>query len=151
MHRYVGTPTSRVDGRAKVTGEAKYAGEFNVPGLAYGYVIESTIPKGRIAHIDISEALRVEGVLDVLTHQNRPRMADTDQPWKDDVAPEDGSPFRPLYDDRIVFSRQPIALVLAEEWEIARYAASLVHVEYEKQAFVTDLYQRRDQAFAVEK
>src|SRR5439155_5582057 len=84
-------------------------------------------------------------------HQNRPRMADTDQAWKDDVAPEDGSPFRPLYDDRIVFSGQPIALVLAEEWEIARYAASLIHVEYERQAFVTDLYQRRDQAFAVEK
>jgi xanthine dehydrogenase YagR molybdenum-binding subunit len=151
MMNYIGTATSRVDGRAKVTGEAKYAGEFNTSGLAYGTVVESVIPKGRIAHIDISEALRVEGVLDVLTHQNRPRMADTDQAWKDDVAPEDGSPFRPLYDDKIVFSGQPIALVLAEEWEIARYAASLVHVEYEKQAFVTDLYQRRDQAFAVKK
>src|SRR2546421_4460754 len=151
MMNYIGTATSRVDGRAKVTGEAKYAGEFNTSGLAYGTVVESVIPKGRIARIDISEALRVEGVLDVLTHQNRPRMADTDQAWKDDVAPEDGSPFRPLYDDRIVFSGQPIALVLAEEWEIVRYAASLVHVEYEKQAFVTDLYQRRDQAFAVKK
>jgi xanthine dehydrogenase YagR molybdenum-binding subunit len=148
---YIGTPTSRVDGRAKVTGEAKYAGEFNVPGLAYGSVVESTIPKGRIARIDASEALRIEGVLDVLTCENRPRLAGTDKAWKDDVAPEEGSPFRPLYDDRIMFSGQPIALVLAEEWEIARYAASLVRIEYETQAFVTDLYKRRDQAFVVEK
>ena len=151
MMNYIGTPTSRVDGRAKVTGEAKYAGEFNAPGLAYGSVVESTIPKGRIARIDTSEALRVEGVLDVLTHDNRPRMAGTDEAWKDDVAPEGGSPFRPLYDDRIMFSGQPIALVLAEEWEIARYAASLVHIEYEKQAFVTDVYKQRDQAFVVKK
>src|SRR5205823_13718078 len=64
MPTYIGTPTSRVDGRAKVTGAAKYAGEFNVPDLAYGYVVGSTIPKGRIAHIDTSEALRIEGVFD---------------------------------------------------------------------------------------
>ncbi len=151
MKPYIGTPTSRVDGRAKVTGAAKYAGEFDAGGLAYGSVIESTIPKGRIARIDTSEALRIEGVIDVLTHQNRPRMAGTDQAWKDDVAPEQGSPFRPLYDDRIMFSGQPIALVLAEEWEIARYAASLVGIEYEKQEFVTDLFKQRDQAFVVKK
>ena len=151
MAPYIGTATSRVDGRAKVTGEAKYAGEFNAPGLAYGFVIELTIPKGRITHIDASEALRVEGAIDILTHKNRPRMAGTDKAWKDDVAPEEGSPFRPLYGDSIKFSGQPIALVLAEEWEIARYAASLVRIEYEEQAFVTDLYQQRDQAFAVAK
>jgi xanthine dehydrogenase YagR molybdenum-binding subunit len=151
MTPYIGTPTSRVDGRAKVTGEAKYAGEFNAPGLAFGSVVESAIPRGRIARIDTSEALRVEGVLDVLTHDNRPRMAGTDKAWKDDVAPEEGSPFRPLYDDKIMFSGQPIALVLAQEWEIARYAASLVRIEYEKQAFVTDVYTQRDQAFVVKK
>ena len=49
MASYIGTATSRVDGRAKVTGEAKYAGEFNLPGLVYGQVVGSTIAKGRIA------------------------------------------------------------------------------------------------------
>jgi xanthine dehydrogenase YagR molybdenum-binding subunit len=151
MASYIGTPTSRVDGHAKVTGTAKYAGEFNVPGLAYGAVVTSTIAKGRIAHIDVSEALRVPGVLDVLTHENRPRMAATSAAYKDDVAPEKGSPFRPLYDDKILFSEQPIALVLAEEWEIARFAASLVRVEYKKQAYSTDLFARREKAFVVEK
>jgi len=151
MTSYIGTATSRVDGRAKVTGEAKYAGEFNASGLAYGSVVESAIAKGRIARIDTSEARRVAGVLDVLTHENRPRMASAGKAWKDDVAPEEGSPFRALYDDKIMFSGQPIALVLAEEWEIAKYAASLVRIEYEKQSFVTDLQKQRDQAFVVEK
>jgi xanthine dehydrogenase YagR molybdenum-binding subunit len=151
MTPYIGTATSRVDGPAKVTGKAKYAGEFNASDLAYASVVESTIAKGRIIRVDTSQALRVEGVLDVLTHEDRPRMASADKAWKDDVAPEEGSPFRPLYDDRIKFSGQPIALVVAEEWEIARYAASLVRVEYEKQALVTDLYQQRVEAFAVEK
>ena len=148
---YIGTATSRVDGRAKVTGEAKYASEFNASDLAYGSVIESTIPKGRITRIDASEALRVEGVLEVLTHQNRPDMAESDEAWKDDVAPEEGSPFRPLYDDKIKFSGQPIAVVLAKEWEVARYAASLVRIEYEREAFVTDLHKERDRAFVVKK
>ena len=151
MQTYIGTPTSRVDGRAKVTGEAKYAGEFNAANLAYGYVVESTIPKGRIQRIDISDAMKVGGVIAVLTHNNRPPLADNDSAWKDDVAPEKGSPFRPLYDDKIMFSGQPIALVLAEEWEIARYAASLVRIETEAEAHVTDLFAQRDEAFVVEK
>ena len=66
MAPYIGTPTSRVDGHAKVTGAAKYAGEFNASGLAYGALVTSTIAKGRIARIDVSEALRVPGVLDVV-------------------------------------------------------------------------------------
>jgi xanthine dehydrogenase YagR molybdenum-binding subunit len=65
------------------------------------------------------------------------------------VAPQ-GSPFRPLYDDTIRFSGQSIALVVAEEAEIAGFAASLVRVEYDEEAHVTDLYCQRDAAFALE-
>jgi xanthine dehydrogenase YagR molybdenum-binding subunit len=147
----IGTRTSRVDGRAKVTGAAKYAGDFNSAGMAYGYVVESTIAKGRITRLDTSAAMRVDGAIAVLTHANRPRMADTDAAYKDDVAPEKGSPFRPLYDDKILFNGQPIALVLAEEWEIARFAASLVRVEYDKAEHVTDLHAQRAHAYVVEK
>jgi xanthine dehydrogenase YagR molybdenum-binding subunit len=148
MAPYIGTSTSRVDGFEKVTGAAKYAAEFNLPGLAYGSVVTSTIAKGRIVRIDPSAALRVKGVLDVLTHENRPPMADNDQAYKDDVAPA-GSPFRPLYDSRIMFNGQPIALVVAETSEIARFAASLVQVEYETDAHVTDVYRRREAATPV--
>ncbi len=115
----IGTSTSRVDGRAKVTGHAKYAAEFNAADLVHGVVVSSTITKGRIARIDASRALAFPGVLDVVTHDNRPDMASTDKSYHDDVAPEGGSPFRPLYDDRIRFNGQPIALVLAEDFETA--------------------------------
>ncbi len=148
MTTYIGTATSRVDGRAKVTGAAKYAGEFNTAGLAHASVVTSTITKGRVARIDAREALSVAGVIDVLTHENRPHMASADSAYKDDVAPA-GSPYRPLYDEQIRFSGQPIALVVAEEPEIARFAASLVRVEYEREAHVSDVRRQRDAAFAV--
>ncbi|MEH2512303.1 xanthine dehydrogenase YagR molybdenum-binding subunit [Nitrobacteraceae bacterium AZCC 1564] len=146
MSPYIGVATSRVDGHAKVTGAAKYAGEFKVAGMAYGSVITSTIAKGRIAKIDISKATEVEGVLAILTHKNRPPLAANNEAYADDVAPG-GSPFRPLYNDRILFSGQPIALILAEEWEIARFAASLVDIEYEEEAHVTDLFHELDHTF----
>ena len=149
MTTYIGTATSRVDGRAKVTGAAKYAAEYDIAGLAHASVVTSTIARGRVVRIDTSRALPVEGVIDVLTHQNRPRMASDDSEHKDDVAPE-GSPFRPLYDDRIWFSGQPIAVVLAEEPEIARFAASLVRVEYVEENHVTDVHRGRDAAVALE-
>jgi xanthine dehydrogenase YagR molybdenum-binding subunit len=150
MAPYIGTPTSRIDGHAKVTGAAKYAGEFSAPDLAYGSVVTSTIVKGRIVSIDMSEALSVAGVIAVLTHKNRPPMAGTDRAYRDDTAPDGGSPFRPLYDDKIKFSGQPIALVLAEDSETAKFAASLVRVKYEEQAHVTDLQQRLDKAKAID-
>jgi len=147
MAMYLGTPTSRVDGRAKVTGDAKYAAEFKTPGLAYGALATSSIAKGRITRIDTSEALRVHGVIDVLTHEHRPRMAGTSRAYKDDVAPG-GAPYRPLYDDKILFRGQPVALVLAEEWETARFAATLVRIEYAQEAHATDLHAQRDKAKA---
>jgi xanthine dehydrogenase YagR molybdenum-binding subunit len=143
MAPYIGTATSRVDGLAKVTGAAKYAADHNVAGLAHGSVVCSTIAKGRITRLDTGAAMAVRGVLTVLTHDNRPPLPDDDQAYKDEVAPA-GSPFRPLYDDRILFNGQPIALVVAETPEIARFAASLVRVEYDRQEHATDLHGRRD-------
>jgi xanthine dehydrogenase YagR molybdenum-binding subunit len=142
---YLGKPTSRVEGRAKVTGIAKYAAEYNVPGVAHGVVVSSAIAKGRIMRIDAGDALAVAGVLDVFTHEHRPKLASSDEKYKDEVAPA-GSPFRPLYDDQVHFSGQPVALVVAEEFEIARFAASLVRVEYEQEAHVTDFEAQREHA-----
>jgi xanthine dehydrogenase YagR molybdenum-binding subunit len=151
MTSYIGTATSRIDGRAKVTGAAKYAAEITAPGLVYGFVVTATIAKGRIAGIEASEALRVAGVLDVLTHENRPSMARATEAYRDETAPEQGEPFRPLYDDRIHFSRQPVALVVAEDWETARFAAALVRVEYRQEAHATDLRAERARAVTLEK
>ncbi len=133
-----GQPIDRVDGPLKVTGQARYAGEFHVPGLLYGSVVNSSIARGRILSIDSSAAEAVPGVVLVLTHQNRPPIASYDKPYEDDDAAE-GSPFRPLFNDRILYSGQPIALVVAENLELARYAGSLVRVEYAREPHRTDL------------
>ena len=58
--RYVGTSQRRIDGRLKVTGGAKYAGEFPTPGLTYGYVISSDIAHGRITRDAGRAAVKVE-------------------------------------------------------------------------------------------
>jgi xanthine dehydrogenase YagR molybdenum-binding subunit len=139
---YTGQPLNRVDGRAKVTGGAKYAAEYNVPNLAYGVVVSSAIAKGRILSIDASAALSLDGVLQVFTHENTPKLACRDRDYSDEVAPP-GSPFRPLHDDKIIFSAQPIALVVADSFELARYAASLVRVEYKREDHATDLRANR--------
>lgn len=133
-----GQSVNRVDGPLKVTGQARYAAEFDVPGLLYGSVVNSSIARGRIISIDASAAEAVPGVALVLTHQNRPPIASYDEPYEDDDA-ADGSPFRPLYNDRILYSGQPIALVVAENQELARYAGSLVRVEYDREPHSTDL------------
>ncbi len=149
MTIYIGTATPRIDGHAKVTGAAKYAAEFDAPGLVHASVVTSTIAKGRITGIDAREALSVEGVIAVLTHQNRSPMASDDSAWKDDLAPE-GTPFRPLYDDTIRFNGQPVALVVADEPEIARFAASLVRVDYHADEHEPDLPRQRHAALALE-
>jgi len=151
MPATIGTPISRVDGRAKVTGAAKYAGEFTAPDLAYGVVVNATIPRGRIVSIDPGRALAMAGVIDVLTHKNRVKMAAKDGDYRDDVAPEDGSPFRPLYDDKVHFNYQPVALVVAEDEDTARFAATLVDINYQAERFSTDLQAHREQAVKVDK
>jgi xanthine dehydrogenase YagR molybdenum-binding subunit len=134
----VGMAVSRVDGRAKVTGRATYAAEHPADDLVYGVVVNSTIATGRIVSIDAHEALMVQGVVDVLTHLNRPKMRSFGLVHKDMTAPA-GSPFKPLHDERIVYSGQPVALVVAETFEVARHAASLVRVVYDEQPHDTDL------------
>ena len=111
-----------------MTGTAKYAAGYNVPGLVYGVVVSSAIAKGKIIRIDSAQALRLQGVLQVLTHESIPQLAESDDSYRDDVAPP-GSPFRPLHSHEIRYSAQPVALVVADSFELARYAASIVRVE----------------------
>jgi xanthine dehydrogenase YagR molybdenum-binding subunit len=144
---YIGRAQSRVDGPAKVTGTAKYAADVNVPGLLYGVVVSSAIAKGRITRIDTSRACALPGVIQVFTHENRPPTPEGDKCYEDEEAPG-GSPFRPLRDATIDYSAQPVALAVAETFELARYAASLVEVEYERAAHATDPDAQLREAFA---
>ena len=133
-----GKPLNRVDGPLKVCGQARYAADQAAYDLLHGSVVCSAIAKGRIRSIDASAALALPGVAWVMTHENRPPMAQDDESYEDDDA-ADGSPFRPLYNERIRYSGQPIALVLADSLELARHAASLIEVEYDVQPHATDL------------
>lgn len=133
MARYLGKETTRVDGIAKVTGKAKYAAEFQVPHVAYGFVVLSTVTKGRITAIDTRDAEQAAGVVRVFTHLNAGRLG---------KAPAAGAKPQwawPLQSDRVFFSGQPIALVVAESYEQARYAARLVKATYQTEPHVTDL------------
>jgi xanthine dehydrogenase YagR molybdenum-binding subunit len=124
----IGKPISRPEGAAKVSGAAKYAAEYNVPDMWYGFVVDSPITKGKITKIDATEVLALPGVKHVFSHENVPTYAWFDRSYKDDIAP-DGSPFRPLHEPEILFSQQPVALVVAETFELARYAASILRIE----------------------
>jgi xanthine dehydrogenase YagR molybdenum-binding subunit len=143
--QYIGKEMPRVDGVAKVTGRATYAAEFQVPNLAYGYLVTSTIARGRIASIDTAAAERAPGVIKVVTHENsikptpksRQREAGEAQRADDQKRPGD-RPFRALADDRILFNAQPIAVVVAETFEQARYAATLVKATYREEKHTTD-------------
>ena len=115
----IGEPLTRVDGRLKVTGAAKYSAEFDFPNLAYAVLIQSTIPSGKVASMDTKEAERAPGVLAVMTPANAPKLA----------APQ--GRITTLQDDKVHYNNQPIGVVVAESLHQAYYAASLVKVKYE--------------------
>jgi len=134
----VGKPISRLEGHLKVTGSAKYAGEYQADDLLYGYVVNSTVTKGKIKSIDTSEVITIAGVIEVFTHENKPSMAWFDFQYADMDAPP-GTVFKPLKDNEIKYNGQPIALVVADSFELARYAATKLDIVYEQEDFETDL------------
>ncbi|OXA86907.1 xanthine dehydrogenase family protein molybdopterin-binding subunit [Flavobacterium hercynium] len=135
---FTGKPLSRLEGHQKVTGSAKYAGEYEAEDLLYGYVVNSTITKGKIISIDKSEANKLEGIVEIFTHENRPSTGWFDFQYADMDAPP-GTVFKPLKDNDIKYNGQPIALVVATTFEMARYAAYLIKVTYKEEEFTTDL------------
>ena len=136
--QYFGKALSRVDGHAKVTGEAKYAAEFNSQDLLFGYIINSTVTRGKIKSINPEKATALKGVIKVFTHENRDSTAWLNIKYADMDAPP-GVPFKPLHNEEIKFNGQPVALVVAESFELARYAATLVDISYEVDSHETDL------------
>jgi xanthine dehydrogenase YagR molybdenum-binding subunit len=149
MPRYIGKETSRVDGVAKVTGKAKYAAEFRAPNLAYGFIVLGTIAKGTIQSIDTREAERASGVIRIFTHLNTPKFgpkASTEETPPRGTQEEKDKSFRALQSSEIFFNAQPVALVVAETYEQARYASRLVKVTYNAAKHVTDTESARDTA-----
>ena len=143
----VGKPVDRVDGRLKVTGQARYQAEAQVPNVTYGVLVTSTIPKGKIAGIDTSAADKVPGVLAVISHRNAPRVAVPDN-VRALLDPDVGDPLQPFQDDVVYHHGQPIAVVVADTFERATHAAALVRVSYREEPAVTDFATAWGQASA---
>src|SRR5438094_11153 len=139
----IGQPLPRVDGRLKVTGRATYAAEFARPKVTYGALIQSTIANGRVVKIDLSAAKSAPGVIGILTRENAPHF----RPYPDDLSRADapGESRVPLHDDEIHYAGQHLGVVVAESFEQATYAASLVGVTYQTQPPVVTLDDERAQ------
>jgi xanthine dehydrogenase YagR molybdenum-binding subunit len=115
----VGTPLSRVDGRVKVTGQARYAFEQPIDGLAYAVPVTATIAAGELDAIDPAPALALPAVLAVISHDNAPRLGEAD----------DGELLL-FQSDTVHYRGQIVAAVVAETLEAARDAAGCVRVDY---------------------
>ena len=125
--KVVGKRVRRYDARAKVTGEAKYTADIQLPGMLYGSMLHSDYPSAKIRSIDTSEALRYPGVMAVHVFEQAVGMAQA----------KDGEGSGGYPD--IKFAGQAIAGVAATSQSAADEAARLIKVDYERLPFVADL------------
>jgi xanthine dehydrogenase YagR molybdenum-binding subunit len=121
--KVVGKPINRIDGPLKTTGTAPYAYERHdvAPNQAYGFIVGSAIAKGRITGMDTAEAKAAPGVIAIVRTLDVPKVGRGAQNWASLFG---GS--------EIQHYHQAIAIVVAETFEQARAAASLVRVDYER-------------------
>jgi len=119
----IGASVVRADGVPKVTGRAKYAGEESPPGTLHGVLVTSSICSGTVTAIDAKEALRLTGVVQVLTHESVQKVAAP-------PVPPAAQSFNALQDTRVFYEGQPVAIVLAETLEAAEEGAAKVRVTY---------------------
>jgi len=130
----IGKPLTRVDGRLKVTGSARYSAEWDLPGLVYGAVVTSEIARGKISSIDFTEAEKLRGVLHVVTHENAPKLKPLPEKFDGSQITGEGGLSegrQPLQDTNIEYAGQVIAVVVADTLARALDAASRVKVKYD--------------------
>ncbi|MFB3108584.1 MAG: xanthine dehydrogenase family protein molybdopterin-binding subunit, partial [Candidatus Binatia bacterium] len=126
----------RLDFKAKVTGKAVYLADMKFPGMCDGRVLRSQVPHARIQRIDASKALRIPGVLAVLT--------------RDDILKDQGIDpyYGPVFKDQTIVAvdkvrhvGDPVAAVAAMEPDAAEEALQAIEVEYEELPAVYDVHE----------
>lgn len=136
MINIVGQSVTRVDARAKVTGEAKYPGDFIMEGMLHAKIRFAGCPHARVLSIDTAEAEEVPGVVSIFTAKDVPvneyGLQTPDQP----VLCGPGSD-RPGA-DVVRFVGDQVALIVAETERAAERARDLIEVKYEDRPVVTD-------------
>ncbi|MET9604842.1 xanthine dehydrogenase family protein molybdopterin-binding subunit [Streptomyces sp. NPDC006512] len=118
-HAALGTPADRTEGPQKVTGAARYAADHAPPGRVHARPVPATVARGRVTAVDTAAALRLPGVLDVLTPYDAPRLGPSDDPT-----------LQVLQDTRVPHRGWYVALVVAESPEAARAAAAALRISY---------------------
>jgi len=139
MTDIIGQSVSRVDARAKVTGEAKYPGDIAMEGQLFAKMLFAGRPHARIVSIDTSEAEAVPGVVAILTAKDVPvnerGLQTQDQPVLS--GPGSSKPGA----DVVRFVGDQVALIVAETERAAARARDLIHVEYEDLPVITDPFE----------
>ena len=123
----IGQPLTRREGILKVTGAARYAADNHPPGMLYAVLAVSSIARGRVTALDIAAAKAHPGVVEVMTPDNRPPLAE------DPDAKTNPFMFRMelLQNDRVRYAKQAIAVVIAGTLEAATEGAVLLAPRYE--------------------
>jgi xanthine dehydrogenase YagR molybdenum-binding subunit len=131
----IGVETRRVEGREKVTGHAKYAADNHPEGMTFGYGVFSTVASGKIAGIDMDEARKSPGVIDIFHHDHFPALFKVPQPMGSPVTSLSGAIVDerrlPFENNVVSYAGQFVALVVADTFENARAAAYKVRVRYD--------------------
>jgi CO/xanthine dehydrogenase Mo-binding subunit len=139
MTHIVGQSVTRVDARAKVTGEAKYPGDLMMEGMLHAKILFAGRPHARILQIDTSRAEAVPGVVAILTARDVPvneyGLQTMDQPVL--CGPGSSHPDA----DVVRFVGDQVALIVAETERAAARARDLIHVEYEDLPVLTDPFE----------
>lgn len=120
--RHVGRPLRKVDGLAKATGAALYTDDLTLPGMLHAKTLRSPHAHARIRSVDAGEALRLPGVLAVITGQDLPVRYGI-LPWTQDETA--------LAVDKVRFVGDPVAAVAALDEDAANAALKLIRVDYE--------------------
>ena len=125
----MGAPEPRIDGRLKVSGEARYPSDVAVENPAYAFLLTSAIARGRITGMDLSGAEAVPGLLAVLTHENTGELKKVGYSFTSGGASTSIQELGP----EIFHDGQIVAMAVAETFEAAREAAQAIRVSYEEE------------------
>ena len=112
----VADPISRVDGRLKVTGGAKFFAEFDAPRMSYCILATSDIARGTITAMDTKAAENAPGVLAVYTHLNMPPIPGWDASPNTNNLPLGGQRYRILGSNQILSAVSPLLWLLQIPW-----------------------------------
>lgn len=138
---WIGKNVRRVDGYAKVTGEAKYTQDYMNEQMLVGKVLHSTIANGVVKSFDLEAALKVPGVVRIVTCFEVPdiEFGTPGHPWSLEESHQDVQDRR-LLNQRVRYYGDDIAAVLAENDLAAQEALRKIKVEYEVYAPIVDVF-----------